>query len=112
MSSTSSQSVQPASVCNIAVGNYIETGTAAAISITTGFKPRFVRVVNETAGHWEEWYEGMADAEALKCTEDAGTVDIAMITTLGITPNNYGFTIGLDTDINVASEQLSWLALG
>lgn len=112
MSSTSSQSVQPASVCNIAVGAYIDTGTAAAISITTGFRPRYVRVVNETGGHWEEWYEGMADAEALKCTEDGGTVDIAMITSNGITVSSSGFTIGLDTDINVTSEQLSWLALG
>jgi len=108
MAVTQSQSIQPANT-NVAVGSYITTGTAAAIAITVGFQPRYVRVVNETSGDQEEWFEGMADAEAFKRVA-AGTG--TMITSLGITPSARGFTIGLDTDINVTSEQLSWMAIG
>jgi len=109
MAITSTQSEQPASVTNIAVGRYITTGTAAAFKITTGFKPRYVKVVNVTSRDWYEWFEGMADASAHK-TVAAGTG--TLITTLGITVAADGFTVGLDTDINVTSEQLSWLAIG
>ena len=110
MSATSTQSMQPADSANIAVGRYITTGTAAAIAITTGFKPRFVQVVNLAAtGDMHQWYEGMADASARKQVT-AG--DMTLITTLGITVSASGFTIGLDTDLNVTSEQLSWIAIG
>lgn len=93
----------------MAVGGYITSDTAAAFDITCGFTPRWVRVVNETSGDMYEWYDGMASAEAIK-TVAAGTRSI--ITTLGITPLTDGFTVGLDTDVNVINEQLSWVALG
>lgn len=109
MAVTSTQSMQPASVSNVAVGAYISSSTAAAFTLTTGFKPRYVRIVNETSGDSEEWFEGMADSEAMKKVA-AGTS--AMITSNGIIPLSYGFTVGLDTDINVINEQLSWIALG
>lgn len=36
-----------------------------------------------------------------------------LITTLGITPiTNKGFTMGLDTDVNVSNEQVSFIAIG
>lgn len=109
MSVTSTQSKIPASVTNIAIGSYIDTGTAAAFVITVGFKPRHVRVVNEDGDCFEEWYEGMADAEAMKMLT-GGTY--AKITSNGITVSASGFTVGLDTDINVTSQQLSWIAIG
>ena len=109
MAVTSSQVKNSASVFNLAVGSYITSSTAAAFTITTGFKPLWVRVVNETSGDMYEWYHGMADAEAVK-TVAAGTRSI--ITTLGITQLSYGFTVGLDTDVNVINEQLSWMAVG
>lgn len=111
MSSTSTQSMQPASVANIAVGSYIDTGTAAAFTITTGFKPRYVRVVNEDGDAFEEWFEGMADAEAMKLIGDTTPVTYSKITSNGITVSASGFTVGLDTDINVTSQQLSWMAI-
>lgn len=117
MAVTSTQSMQPASVANIAVGSYLDTGTAAAISITTGFQPRYVKVVNVTAASTGlvvmEWFEGMSDANGIK-TYDEGTSEtgVTLITTLGITPSATGFTIGLDTDLNVTSEQLHWMAIG
>lgn len=94
---------------NVAVGRYITSSTAAAITITTGFKPRYVKVINETSGDQEEWFEGMTAAYAFKKVA-AGTT--ATITSLGITVADDGFVIGLDTDINVINEQLSWIAIG
>lgn len=92
---------------NRAVGRYLTDATAAAITITCGFKPRIVRVYNVTSGDMMEWYEGMAAAAAVK-TVAAGTRSI--LTSLGITVADDGFVIGLDTDVNVINEQLSWVA--
>ncbi len=109
MSVTSTQSTTKG-VNNIAVGRYIDTGTAAAFTITTGFQPRYVRVTNLAGtGSDTEWFEGMAAASALKRVL-AG--DKTIPTTLGITVTANGFTVGLDTDLNVTSEQLSWMAIG
>lgn len=94
---------------NVAVGRYITSSTAAAFDITCGFKPRYVKIMNETSGDQEEWFEGMTDAHAMKKVA-AGTT--AAITSLGITPLEDGFTVGLDTDVNVINEQLSWVAIG
>lgn len=100
-------------VRNVAVGRYIESGTAVAFTITTGFKPRYVKIVNETGICMAEWFEGMAAASAVKTVDSgAGTTDIIRITTNGITANNNGFTVGVDTDINVTAEQLNWIAMG
>lgn len=117
MAVTSTQSKIPASTTNIAVGRYVDTGTAAAFTITTGFKPRYVRVINVTSAgeglNQVEWFEGMADDSAIKL-QDAGTSEagLTLITSLGITVSATGFTVGLDTDLNVTSEQLSWMAIG
>ena len=100
----------PLNTNRLATGRYLDTGTVAAYTFTCGFKPRYVKVQNLAAtGATIEWYEGMADASAWKSVT-AG--DGTLITTLGITPTDDGFTFGLDLDANVASEQVSWLALG
>lgn len=109
MAITSTQVKNSASVVQLAVGRYLDTGTVAAFTITTGFKPLLVRVVNVTSGDEYEWFHGMAAAAAYKRVA-AGTASI--LTTLGITQLSYGFTVGLDTDICYTSEQLSWYALG
>jgi hypothetical protein len=109
MAIVSTQSTQPASVTNTAVGRYLTDATAAAITITTGFKPRYVRVQNNTSGDGMEWFEGMAAASAQK---QVAAGDKTLITSLGITVSATGFVIGLDTDVNVINEQLSWMALG
>jgi len=106
---TSSFSKQPASVSNVAVGAYLDAASPSAFTLTIGFKPRYVKIVNETSKHVEEWFEGMADAEAFQSTS---TGQKAMITSSGITPTTRGFTVGLDALINLENEQLSWLALG
>jgi len=94
-------------------GTYITDATAAAHDVHCGFKPKYVKVWNETSSDSYEWNDTMADAEAIKRVA-AGTGTI--ITSLGITPldngTTRGFRIGLDTDINVINEQVSWLAIG
>lgn len=99
----------PRALAQVATGRYLDTGTVAAYKFTLGFKPRYVRVQNLAAtGARLEWYEGMDDASAWKSVT-AG--DGSLITSLGITVAADGFTMGLDTDTNVTSEQVSFLAL-
>lgn len=109
MSITSTQSKGNGSVCNIAVGRYLDTGTVAAFTITTGFRPRYVKVSNVTSRDQMEWFEGMTDDTGVK-TVAAGTRTLS--SSLAVTDNANGFTMGLDTDVVVTSEQISWLALG
>lgn len=113
MAITSSQNNAEATL-RLATGSYLTDGAAAAINIDCGFTPRYVKVFNETSGDQYEWNQTMANAEAFKRVA-AGTG--SFITTLGITPSTStstfrGFTIGLDLDINVTAETLSWIAIG
>lgn len=116
MATTESQSNTPARAQQMATGSYIiESGdVAAAIKITCGFTPRYIKVFNVTSSGGlisMEWFEGMSDANGIK-THDAGSseTEVVLITTLGITPASNGFTIGLDLDLNVKAEQLHWVA--
>ena len=108
MAATESQS-SDVGVVQRALGRYIEDDTAVAITVTCGFKPRYVKVVNTTAGIMMEWFEGMTDGYGVKTGVDGAR---SLITTLGITVSEGGFVIGLDTDLNVINEQLSWIAFG
>ena len=95
----------------LATGRYITSSTAAAFTITLGFTPRYVKVVNLGSSGLAtlEWFEGMADASALlEITDGTKSVD----TTTGITVSATGFTVGLNTDVNIINEQLSWLVIG
>ena len=107
MAITSTQSEHE--VRNVAVGRYLTSSAAAAFDITTGFKPRYVKVVNTTDRTMLEWFEGMGDAAAIKTTvANARTI----IATLGITQLVNGFTVGLDLNVNVINKQISWVAMG
>lgn len=101
----------PENTLRMATGRYLDTGTAAAYTFTCGFKPRFVRVFNTAAsGGTFEWSEGMAAASAVKRLAADGVQ--SLVTSNGITVLDTGFILGLDTDINVTNEQVSWIALG
>jgi hypothetical protein len=100
----------PLNTVRMATGRYLDTGSVAAYTFTLGFKPRYVKVVNLAASSSSfEWFEGMADASAWKTATNG---DGAIVTTNGITVSESGFILGLDTDVNVASEQISFVALG
>lgn len=89
-------------------------GTGAAIDVSCGFVPAYVRVVNFESATTEqlEWFRGMTDAHALKTV---GTTGVGTrITSNGITPlgdaasdtTEQGFRIGADADVNVAGESI------
>lgn len=99
----------PLNTCRIYTGSYLTSETAAAVTITSGFKPKYVKVWNETSGDQIEWNDKMADAEGFKRV--AGGTG-SLVTSNGITPTSDGFTIGLDTDINVTDEQMSYICIG
>ena len=100
----------PRALAQIATGRYLDTGTVAAYKFTLGFKPRYVRVINSAAtGGSFEWFEGMADASAVKRLAADGVQ--SLVSSNGITVAEDGFTLGLDTDINVTSEQVSFVAM-
>ena len=87
-------------------------GTGAAIDINLGFVPTWVRVFNYDGGPVVlEWFQGMTDAHAMKFL---GTPTITLLTSLGISELDdgvsTGFTIGADTDLNVADETMFYIA--
>ena len=110
MAITSTQVKNSASVVQIAVGRYIDTGTVALVTITTGFKPLYIKIVNlASTGSQLEWFHGMAADSGMKRVT-AG--DMTLTTSLAITQLEYGFSFGIDTDLLVTSEQISWMAIG
>ena len=85
------------------------TGTGAVLKVTSriGFKPRKIELPNISADPaFGVWYEGMPDDSVIK--QKAGTTTNA--TTNGITPEDDGFTIGTDADLNVDGEQVAYTA--
>lgn len=100
----------PLNTMRVATGRYLDTGTVAAYTFETGFKPRYVKVVNLAASSSSfEWFEGMADDSAWKVSTSGA---FSLVTSNGITVSANGFTLGLDTDVNVSSEQISWVCFG
>ncbi len=84
------------------------TGTGADLEVRTiEFRPRAVRVINES-GDEITWTETMADDTGLKRKGADGIA--SFLATLGITPLSDGIKIGADTDINVDGELLHIIA--
>lgn len=108
----------------IAVGTV--AGTGAAINVSLGFIPRYVKVYNnDDAGGLApkiEWWQGMAAASGVKTLKSVdngvtGNASSSKVTTGGI--SEYagsasapkGFTIGTDGDINVSAENIYYVAV-
>lgn len=101
------------------VGSRYMTGTIAATAAllpvrTVGFKPRKVRIVNQTSLYTVEWSEGMADASAFEITNaGAKTLETSdLITPLDPdSDGNPGFSVGARANVNdAAGEVLRWEA--
>lgn len=101
-------------------------GTGSAINVSLGFTPDYVRVCNiDDAGSLYpimEWWGDMPDGHGIKHlkTVDSGSTGNAShdkITSDGISAyagddtNEAGFTIGADSDLNVADETLVYTAM-
>src|SRR5690606_11933254 len=61
---------QDGGVSNLAIGEFVGDGTIT--HVTTGFLPRYIKLVNLTERITFEWYRGMAATHTLK-TVAAGT---------------------------------------
>ena len=109
MAITSTQSKNVASVFNMAVGRFINSSAEAAFTITLGFLPRYVKVINLDDDVQGEWFEGMAAASMFVRIQN-GTGNL--VTTNGITVTSAGFTLGADSSVNGNNKQLSWIAIG
>lgn len=91
-------------------------GTGAAINVSLGFVPQYVRAINAGAGLAEyEWFNGMTNGHALKRVT-AGT--LSAITSNGITPydgtaggDSAGFTIGADANVNISGQTIHYIAV-
>ena len=103
---TVSASSQAAGVVSFASGSFTSDNTATTVTI--GFKPRWVKVVNTTDVIVWEKIEGMAAANSVK-TVTAGTTTID--TGAAITINTDG-TITLSATAVGNAKAISWVALG
>jgi len=98
------------------IGTVVGTGNLLTISL--GFQPDYVEIINVTSAlgfEKAEWITGMADLSAYKTIATGvrtklTTTGIGMYTgTAGV--NNEGFTIGADADLNVLGETISYRAV-
>ena len=96
-------------IAHAVAGAYVSTSTAAAFTLTLGFTAEYFKIVNVASGGLVslEWYKGMAANSAIKTGADGA---VSVINTNGITVSAGTVTVGLDTDLNVVSEQTYWMA--
>ncbi len=90
----------------VKIGTY--SGTGAALSITTGFRPTLVLAYNQTDGD-TIWgcIDGMTDATAF-----AITTATAQIASQGCTLASTGFSLGTDSTINESAKTYVYVAIG
>lgn len=88
------------------------TGTGAAINISLGWEPAYVRVFNVTDGDTvDEWTSAMADGTSITISAAAATRATNGITPYdGSTSAAKGFTIG--SGISESGKSLAWVAFG
>lgn len=99
---------------NIKVGSY--TGTGAAVNVSLGFTPTYIKIWNATDGDicWE-WFNGMGASDALQITNHADT-QVSLITANAV--DTYagsgtaaeGFTVG--TALSESGDTFRYLAIG
>lgn len=98
---------------NIKIGTY--TGTGAAINVSIGFEPDYVRIVNATDGDLAaEWFRGMGAADMLQATNHADT-QFSLVTSNGV--DAYagsetaakGFTVG--TGLSESAKVFRYVAI-
>lgn len=95
---------QAAGVYNFASGSF--TSTNVATTITTGFRPRYVKVINSTGVVVIEKIEGMAAANAVN-TVTAGTTTINTSSLITFTAT--GFVLSATAVGN--AQAISWVAM-
>jgi len=97
---------QDAGVMQYAAGGF--TGAGAAVDVTLGFKPRYIKVFNETDATTWEWFKTMAATKVIK-TVTAGT--LTADTGTAILDNDDG-TFTLSATLAASGKVCSWIAFG
>lgn len=86
-------------------------GTGADLDVrTVGFRPKEVQYYNVDGLATGLWTETLADGLALKAIT-AGTISMTSAGD-GVTPLSDGFTLGADSDLNVSTEVIHFVARG
>lgn len=89
----------------MANGSYLDdAGSPEDATITLGFNPRVIQVVNETDRITNEWYEGQADGYAVR-TVAAGTRTLATSGGPTVGSDNRSFTFPV-----LQNKQYRWAA--
>lgn len=83
------------------------TSAGAAIAVSLGFKPRWVKVINETDGIVWEKLEGMSATKTLKLISH-DTAQVVVDTSTAISLDDSGFT--LSSTAAGTSKALAWIA--
>lgn len=104
--STDSATTNSGGVVNFATGQLDPTANEA-ITVTLGFKPRHIRLVNEDLVEVWEKFEGMVDAAAIK-TVTGGTTTYDTGSAIVIDAN--GFTVSSTAAGN--GDNVIWAAWG
>ena len=89
----------------------VVTGTGAALNVSLGFIPDYVRIVTEDASRNSEWFEGMAEGSAVSASGGAVAVLAApngIATFVGTSSAPKGFTIG--ATVSQAGKRLFYFA--
>lgn len=82
------------------------TGTGAAQTVTLGYKPSLVIILNETDGDVISFkIEGGSDATHLKMG-----AAVAAVSSQGITFTSRGFTVGTDASVSESSKVFRYIA--
>jgi hypothetical protein len=77
-----------------------------------GFTPSYVKVMNVNNGAILEHVSGMADASALLLKKGSSdTYAPALVTENAITLTDRGFTLGVETSVNIATHVLYVIAI-
>jgi hypothetical protein len=90
-------------------GTVTVANPAAAVTITLGWQPRYIRAINVNNLASYEWFEGMADGTSID-TANHDSAQISVNAAGSITVSATGFTLGLDI-CDTAADVVRWLAL-
>ncbi len=90
-----------------ASGAYLDSAaTPEAMVFTLGFKPRYVKVVNETDMTIVEWHESLAATKSFKQAQNG---DSTLATDSAIVVSDSGFTFL--KALTIQNKQYRWMAL-
>lgn len=89
----------------VITGSYI--GTGALITVSVGYRPKYVQIVNVTDPAIVHHNDMLPD-DSFVSQEDGAT---AYTTSNGVTLTDDGFTVGTDAQINTSGDLCHYLAI-